>query len=427
MSHCAAEVSKLASPEKRNTRMTFPSLLICLIVFFSFLPKNNSMSVGSGNFNIGVIDILAFICLLILIQEGGRNLRSIAPELKLIFSYFVVAIVSVSFSASPIDTFKSILKIVEAFVIFLFAYSYSVKTLPFILAAISGAVVSIFMIDAFSGDSKIYSAGFFLASFFFLVCAIIDDRFSKKTKFIFQVTSILFFLLAVIFFPKKGAVIAFFIAFGYLLVARSLRVDRLKWFILILVALIPILQIASWVNPGVSSQLSEISLFASGEKVEDASNMYMRVLLVISTPFVMLNSEYLGFGASVTVGGLGHGLFSLMTSLSTYVFDFVPTDRILHPGSNAFSDNLYFTLAAELGFFVLLPACFLILLLKKRISSPVVFSYCLFILIFSFSSIDIGIYRGFQITFLNAILYGLLLNAGLRRRSFQLIIERGLG
>lgn len=390
--------------------LNLPTVLICLIIFFSLLPKNERLSIGSGNFNVGVIDIVSFICLVILIKKKGV-FRSLPKEVMLILSYLSIATISIVFSAAPVETLKAIFKIIEAAVIFLFAYFYSAHIPPYALAlaAILGAGLSMIMIDPLSGDSKIYSAGFFLVSFFFLVFSLENKKRGKKVAGL-QLVSILFFTLGFILFPKKGAIVGFLISFSYLLFSGAIKVGRLKWFFALVAGLILVIQFSSSLNPGISSQLSEVALFASGEKVEDASNMYMRALLVVSTPLVLLKSEYLGFGASVTLGGLGNNLYILMTSISNSVFDFVPTSRILHPASNAFSDNLYFTLVAELGVLVLLPAFFLMQLLRRRIRNAFLFSYILFVLIFSFSSIDVGIYRGFQITFLNALLYGIVLN-----------------
>lgn len=395
-----------------SNTVTFPCVTVCLLLFLSIVPKAAWNSFGSGTFNIGMIDIVVGIAVTYILLDIHRT-SQIKPEMNFIFAYLAVAAFSVIFSVSPLETIRGTIKIVEAVFIFIFAYRYRVSNNKVIAVAIIASLITVAILDRASTDSKVYSSAMLFMSLYFILVAISSNT-PGKCNILHQVVSLFFIILGLILIPKKGAVLGILLALVYLYWVGSFRIRRFKTLLIGLILFILAGISLSLFSEGAKAQLDEFTLFASGSQVEEASSMYMRLLLVVSTPTILLNSDYIGFGASTFTGGIGNKLVDILTAISVKFFDFTPTDRILYAGGNSFSDNLYFTLAAETGVLCLVPLWFFGRMVVKRMKdNPVLMAYLILILVFSLSAIDLGIYRGTQIIYLNALLYGMLLQHSL--------------
>jgi len=390
------------------------NIIAFFLAFLCFIPKGVAGTIGFGTFNIGWMDLTILLTVMYLISSNGFTLKSFSSKYDrdFIVAIVLIAMISAVFSSHPLVAIKNILKLIEAVIVYLFFCHINARSFWIILCGLlTGALVSLFFLDFHLSDSKIYSASYLITGIGLLLIAMRED--SKKTlKFRYYLFFMVFIFVFLSFltYPKKGAVLAFVVAIVLLFLFKQIKINKVS--ILIIVLVVASIFIFPYLNPRTHNQSEEVVSFLSGEQNEYTSSLYMRGLQYLLIPKLILHPTSVGYGTSQLIGGIDSQLYADMKTISLEVFGFVPYHAVFHIGSNIYSDNLYVTLAAELGLLSLLLLFFLIRVLKNYYThDKLTFIYIISILVFSVSTIDIGIYRGTQIFFLNPLLFAFIIKS----------------
>lgn len=387
------------------------TLLTFLIGVFCFIPKEFQGLVGAGTFNIGVIDLLILVCLVLLAASERLVFRfSNRPDMYAILAFFFSITASLAFTEYPYFTIKAISKVAEATVLYLYFVKRVVNDpRPFLLGLVSGAVISLFLINRGSTDSKIHSAAYMVASIYFML-AWASGRRTLIRPFGWPAEAIisgLLFFLSFAAYTKKGAMLSFLVA---ILLLHATGMVRLRIRNMIALSLsVPFFLFLVASNENFSHQMLSLGSFLSGGREGGADSDYVRVLQFLAIPYMMKTGTILGYGYSQAGIGIDEGMYAYFVNIARDAIGFVPRQGLLNVGSNFFSDNIYVTLFAELGFLCLIllaVLCRSLWFYWKR--NRALFIYIVCLMVFSVSIIDIFIYRGTGIFFLNACLFALL-------------------
>jgi hypothetical protein len=388
-------------------------ILFFLMSVFSFFPKDQQAVVGSGTFNIGVIDLVAVGLLFILVAKRGLTFRFLnRADRNLSVAFFVAIMISAYFTPYPYFTVKAIIKVVEALVIYFALIEVPDSMRPFIhRSLLAGAVLSLFFVDSRSTDSKIYSAAYMAASLYMLLQGLRNRSGSKGLVPQEMLMALAFFCISFLVYPKKGSVIAYLGACLMLVPLGVVKV-RLKT-VLIVGVLITLAFFVATSNQAFLHQFNAIRTFTTSEGEGDPQSLMIRYLQFLVIPTILRHGAPLGYGYSQAPAGIDQNLYDIIYNVSYQVFGFAPGDIVFHVGSNYFSDNLLFTLAVELNWLnypvllFLLWSCWHYFRRDKF-----TFVYIAYILVFSISDIDVFIYRGTGIFYLNAALFAMLARSG---------------
>jgi hypothetical protein len=388
-------------------------ILFFLMSVFSFFPKDQQAVVGSGTFNIGVIDLVAVGLLFILISKHGLTFRFLnRADRNLSIVFFAAILISAHFTPYPYFTIKAIIKVVEALVIYFALIEAPASMLPFIhKSMLAGAVLSLFFVDSRSTDSKIFSAAYMAASLYMLLQGFRNRSGSKGLIPQEMLMAFAFFCISFLVYPKKGSVVAY-VGACLMLVPLGVVKVRLKT-ILIAVSLLTVAYFLATANEAFLHQFKAIRTFTTSEGEGDPQSLMIRYLQFLVIPTILRHGPAMGYGYSQSPAGIDQNLYDLIYNVSYQVFGFAPGDIVFHVGSNYFSDNLLFTLAVELNWLnypvllFLLWSCWHYFRRDK-----LTFIYIAYILVFSISDIDVFIYRGTGIFYLNAALFAMLARSG---------------